>query len=304
MKICNINWRGLAPALKGCVVGFAVVLIALEAGARSHPQNLPASANDLVRRVVANELKPDAAHYMYRDTTQREDGGTVTKEMIETKDGVFARVIAINGKPLTPSQREKEDKRLQRLITDPNALASKRKEQKEDENRVRRMVGALPDAFLYEYAGIEEGPHGEQLLTLNFRPNPNYDPPSREQQVYTGMRGTVVVDLDADRIAKIDGTLFRDVSFGWGILGKLDKGGTFIVEQADVANGHWEPTRMALNFTGKILLFKSFVRKSIDTSSDYRRVPDDLTVAQALNMLKKADTVMAESEGQNRSAIR
>ncbi len=295
MLLPSVNWRALVPALKGGVLASALVLLALVIGAR--PQELPPSANELVRHIVTNELKPDPAHFMYRATRERADGGTETKQMVETRDGIFARFIAINGKPLTQAQRDKEDKRLQRLINDSGALASKRKEQKDDEARIRRMVGALPDAFTYEYAATEHGLRGE-LVTLKFSPNPQYDPPNREVQVYTGMEGTMVIDIAAGRIARIDGTLFRDVNFGWGILGKLDKGGKFIVEQGEVVAGHWEPTRMVLNFTGKVLIFKSLKIKSIDTTTDYRRVPDDLTVAQALNMLKKAEGMVAENTGQ------
>src|SRR5512146_2016953 len=102
MTLPSVNWRALAPALKGGMLASALVLFILVAGAR--PQELPASANDLVRQVVANELKPDPTHFMYRATRERADGGTETKQMVETRDGIFARVIAINGKPLTPAQ--------------------------------------------------------------------------------------------------------------------------------------------------------------------------------------------------------
>ncbi len=292
MTMLNINWDGMVPALKGCAAGFLFMLLALEAGAQRHTQDLPGSANDLVRRVVANELKPDSGHYTFRTVKLRADGSTETRQIIETKDAVLARLVAVNGTPLTPAQRDKEDKRLARLVNDPSALASKRKEQRDDEARVRKMVGALPDAFHYQYAGPPEG----SLVMLKFTPNPDYDPPSRELQVYTGMSGDMIIDLNADRIKKIDGTLFRDVSFGWGILGRLDRGGKFIVEQADVLGGHWEPTHMVLDFNGKILLFKSLRIKSDETSSDYRRVPDDLSVVQGLEMLKKAaDGALADN---------
>ncbi len=295
MKI-TVNWHGLSSAVKGCIAGCVIMLAMLYVGAQATtPSRLPADPHELIRHVVANELRSaPGVHFMYRDTKQKNDGSSVTREMIETQDGVLARVIAINGKPLTPSQREKEDKRLQRLLNDPSALAQKRREQKEDENRIRNMVAALPDAFKYEYASTPPGARGE--VVLNFTPNPAYDPPSREQQVYTGMSGQMVINLPEEHLAKIDGTLFRDVNFGWGILGRLYRGGKFIVEQSDVGNGDWEPTRMVLDFTGKVFLVKSLKIQSVETTSDYRRVPE-LTIAQALDMLKKADGLAAEGNG-------
>jgi hypothetical protein len=118
------------------------------------------------------------------------------------------------------------------------------------------------------------------------------------EQVLSGMQGTVLIDAQQHRIAKIDGTLFKDVSFGWGILGHLDKGGRFQVEQGEVAEGRWDIERMSLSFTGRILLFKGLNIKSEEVYSDYRRVDDDLSFAQGVALLKKT----VESAHESRSS--
>ena len=87
------------------------------------------------------------------------------------------------------------------------------------------------------------------------------------------------------RIAEIDGTLQKDVSFGWGILGHLDRGGRFVVQQADVGGKNWELTRMELAFTGKALFFKKLDIRSSDIFSEFRPVPKDLSFAQAVDLL-------------------
>jgi hypothetical protein len=214
--------------------------------------------------------------------------------MIETPQGVIGRLLMVNGKPLTPDQRDKEDKRLQRLVTDPEQLQQKLKSQKEDDRRTRNMVNALPDAFLYQYAGTEnQAPWGEMVI-LSFKPNPNFDPPSRETMVYKGMEGTMAIAVPAYHIAKIQAHLFKDVTFGWGILGHLDQGGRFIVEQKPVENNYWQPSRMVLNFTGKALIFKTIKINDDETSSDYRPV-QDMSVAQAVDLLKKRDGEIAQN---------
>ena len=93
------------------------------------------------------------------------------------------------------------------------------------------------------------------------------------------MQGYLLIDRSARRIARIDGTLFREVSFGWGIIGHLDKGGHFRVQQADVGDGSWEITQMSLRMTGKILLFKSLSMISDETFSEFHKVPEDLSFA-------------------------
>jgi hypothetical protein len=177
------------------------------------------------------------------------------------------------------------------LMDNPEQLRKKKAREKEDAERTLRIVKALPAAFLYQYDGTETGTAelgkpGDELVRLKFTPNPSYSPPSHVEQVLQGMEGYLLIDRNERRIAKIDGVLFREVSFGWGILGHLDKGGHFRVEQADVGNGSWELTAMSLKITGKILMFKGISMISDETFSDFQRVPDRLTFAQGVAMLK------------------
>jgi hypothetical protein len=280
----------------------AIMLLATLTWAAQQPPrpDLPANPADLVRKTVANENAQDAdnTHYMYR-LTKKKPERTETREMIETDQGVIGRLLMINGKPLSPADRDKEDKRLQRLVTDPPQLAQKQKSQKDDDRRARAMVAALPDAFLYEYAGTKnEAPWGEVVM-LKFKPNPDFEPPQRETLVYRGMQGTMAIAVPANRIARIEAQLFRDVNFGWGILAHLDQGGKFMVEQKAVesSNGaHWEPSHMVLHFTGKALIFKTLKINDDETTTDIRPVRN-MTAAQAIDLLKKRDGEIAENNG-------
>ena len=56
--------------------------------------------------------------------------------------------------------------------------------------------------------------------------------------------------------------------------------------QADVGDGDWEITEMHLNITGKILLVKNLSMISDEVLTGYRRVPDHLTFAKGVEMLK------------------
>jgi hypothetical protein len=257
-------------------------------------------AQDLVRRAIQNEEKAnnDNVRFMYRLRTETPKGSR-TQELVETNDGVVARLIAINDKPLTPEQRQADDQKLERLLTDSQERAKKQKAQKEDEQRVSKMVRSLPDAFSYQYDGTVPGKNGGELIRLKFTPNPRWTPPDRERQVFQGMNGTMLIDPQQVRLAKIEATLFRDVNFGWGIFGHLDRGGQFIVEQSNVGDGRWESTDMRLRFTGKILLFKSLNINEHESASNFRPVPDHLTFAQGVELLKKHDGELAEKHPTN-----
>lgn len=259
-----------------------------------------ASPVELVRRTVKNELKTNDGnvHYMFKDF-KKTPNGSQTKLLVETQDATAGLLIAINGKPLSAQQRQDEIARIDRFVQSPEELRKKQKQEKEDAEHVTRIMKALPDAFLYEPDGTEPGSDGigrtgDELVRLKFRPNPDYQPPTHTEQVLTGMTGYLLIDANHDRIAKIDGTLMKEVGFGWGILGHLDKGGRFVVQQADVGDDHWEISHMDLAFTGKILFFKSLNIKSTEVYSDFQPAPSHLTFAQGVELLKKQEAEIAQ----------
>jgi len=252
-----------------------------------------------MRQTTENEIRASAGptRLMFQDHKETARGWQVNL-MVETNEGTAGLLIESDGKPLTPGQRQAEEKRLEALARNPAELKKRQKAEREDTERTIRIMKALPDAFLYEPDGTDKGSEGigvpgDELVRLSFHPNPNYNPPSRTEQVLTGMRGFVLIDARQKRIAKIDGTLFKDVTFGWGILGRLDKGGRFVVQQGFVADRDWEITRMDLAFTGKELLLKKLVIKSNESFSDFQPAPANLTFAQGVQLLKKQEAALA-----------
>jgi hypothetical protein len=255
--------------------------------------DMPAAS--LVRVTVANEVTaashPNPLHMFHsRKQTAK---GTQTRLYVETNDALAAMLIAVNDQPPTQQQKQSEYGHLEWLRDNPDQLRKKHAREREDDERTMRILKALPDAFLYQYDGTEmgvmgTGEAGVPLAKLKFSPNPSYSPPSRIEEALEGMQGTLLIDTRLHRIAAIDGTLFREVSFGWGIIGHLDKGGHFLVRQGDLGlgDGEWGITEMKLDINGKILLFKSISMMSDDVLSDFKVVGKNLTFAQGVELLK------------------
>jgi hypothetical protein len=250
------------------------------------------SPEQLVRAAVKNEVAAadnSSVKHMFRSlkTTSK---GSQTRLYVETNDAMAGMLVAINDQPLTAEQQQAEINHLNWLTGNPDQLRKKRAREKEDADRTLRMLKALPDAFRYQYDGTVPsegglGKEGTELTRLKFTPNPSYSPPSRVEQVLSGMEGYLLIDTSTLRIALMDGILFKDVTFGWGIIGHLDKGGHFRVQQADVGDGTWDVTKMNLDMKGKILFFKNISIVSDEVTSDFRRVPENLSFAQGVDML-------------------
>src|SRR3984957_15637164 len=270
------------------------------------PPERPAPA-ELVRKAVTTELAafqdPSVKHQFHsRKQTPR---GSQTKLYVETHDAMAGMVIAYDDRPATEAEIAGEHAHLQGLLDQPEQLRHKQAQEKEVADRFVRILKALPDVYVYEYDGTETatadfGKAGEPLVRLKFRPNPNYTPPSHlSEQALGGTRGTMLIDAERHRLARVEGSVFKDVNFGWGFFGRLDKGGHFLIAQSDVGDGTGEITRMTLSFTGKILLVKSFNMVSDEVLSDFRRVPANLTFAQGVDLLKAEQVKLAQNHGQN-----
>jgi hypothetical protein len=256
----------------------ALGLLALPAAAQQTPPG------ELVRMAIQNEMKDNSNTRLFtwkeRKYTGRENQ---VEHLVDTPSGVVSRVVLIDDKPLNSAQRKEEDQRLRKML-DPEQMRRKKKDHQEDDERTRKMLSTIPDAFDFMYLGSGQGPNGHKLDRIKFTARSGFNPPNRESMVFTGMSGEMLVDETAHRLAKIDGTLFKDVNFGWGVLGKLYKGGRFLVEQSEVAPSHWDTTRMYLHFEGKVLVFKSLHIDDNEASWDYQPVPP-MSVEQALDFL-------------------
>jgi hypothetical protein len=262
---------------------------------------LPKDANQLVKDVIKHQLEADAAdHTHWRYRIHREDEkGSQDRDVIDTKDGQIARTLLINGQPLTPEQRSADESRMKKLVEDPSERAKRDKRAREDEDKGVQMFKAIPDAFIFKYEGAENG-----QVRLSFFPNPHYNAPTRELQIFRSMSGMMWIDRAALRMSRLDGSLFEDVTFGWGLLGRLNKGGTFSVAQSRVADDHWEIVALDVKMAGHAVIFKTINVKQVQRITGFHRVSDKMTISEAYQLLEKGEAaVSAGNEAGSREAL-
>src|SRR5262245_15206026 len=89
---------------------------------------------ELVRAAVENEVASSTApglHFMFRDS-KKSAHLSQTKLIVETREATAGLLIEQNGQPLTPSEQQAEQARLERYLREPAELNKKRKQEKED----------------------------------------------------------------------------------------------------------------------------------------------------------------------------
>ncbi len=209
--------------------------------------------------------------------------------------GPVARLELSNGRPISADAREDEDRRLQHLLTSPSEQAQHRKEYSDDEHRIGRILALLPDAFLYEPA--EEEAKSQQMpecacYHMRFRPNPDYPAHSIESRIFHAMTGDLWISADHKRLVRLDGKLQDNVDFGYGILGRLYKGGWFRLERTHVnagasasGNGDWKTQRLEVHMIGRAMLFKTIARETSEVRGGFAPVPSGMSLQQAAAVL-------------------
>jgi hypothetical protein len=258
----------------------AVLLLAPAAvWAQAQPQ-LPAA--DLVKAVIANEIKPSSdtdVRWKYR-LEKEVDGRRETREVAETKSGSLDKLVAVDGRTLNEAQQRAEAERVLRLARDTQEQRKAQVVREKDAEQCNRFMQMIPNAFTFEYAG-----QSGNLIKVVFRPHPGFQASSREAKVLQQMAGEMWIDAGQKRLVSIDGQLTNEVKFAGGFLGHLEKGGRFFVKREELAQGDWEVTQMSVNMHGKALLFKNICVQQKETHSNFERLPSDITLADAANLL-------------------
>jgi len=209
-----------------------------------------------------------------------------TKEIIETKDGDVARLLLINDKPLNQADEQKEQARLDALLSDPSLQQRRKKSSNDDAARVLKVLRILPRAFLYQFVGTISTPNGP-AEKFTFKPNPRFSPPDLETQVLTAMTGEIWIDAAQERVVHLEGHLQQDKDFGWGILGRLYKGGWVMLEQADVGKRQWRVVRFQMMMSAR-MLFKTKNFDTVEEITQFAPVPMGLDYKQGIQILRRA----------------
>ena len=233
----------------------------------SQPQGSDPAAVEMVRQAVNAELdanRTDKSIWTYRqsDVTSEKNAVYTT---IETTQGTLRHLIELNGRPLSAQASAADKRRIQNYLNDSAAQAKARRASAHDDAQAEELLKMLPEAFIWTKAS-ENG----EFDILNFRPNPNFDPPDMQSRVMGIMEGRMTISKEGHRIVTLKGKLSDDVRIGWGILGKLDRGGTFDIERRMVGEHHWQITETHVHIGGHALLFHTIGQQEDDVKTEWK----------------------------------
>jgi hypothetical protein len=256
------------------------------------PKKLQAQLPDLKKlfqEIDANQKQIDKVKENYAGTRNEEEteydkSGKITRK--ETKEYTFfyldgdeiSTLVKKDGKPLSESEQAKENEKTQKEITSRQKKEEKKEAKKEHDEQEGKEAKENDEpgieVFLRSCQFVNpriERFRGQDVLVFDFEPNPEFKPKTLEERVVKSLAGVIWVDEKAHDVARLEAYFVDDVKFGGGLLANLQKGTSFVLEQAYLNNEVWLPTYEEAHIGVRFLLVKGFKVNAVTRYSDYKR---------------------------------
>ena len=249
----------------------------------------------LMKSIIANQEKVEELreHYTCRLTeVERKLDGDGRVKSSETKvyevtpigDNVVERLISLNGKELSASEQEKEDKRVQKQVEE--IIKQQQKEKQKKEEREARGEKAKEknddDITILDFLRISEITsvrremfRGHEVIAFDFEPRKGFKAKNRAEDIINKLAGTIWVDEAAQQIARLEARLTDSFKIGGGVLASIGSSTAFAFEQEKIDGELWLPSFGEANISARVMLLAKFNRSLERRYSDYKKYQID-----------------------------
>lgn len=246
----------------------AVLLALLLAAAlRVSAQDRPLPDRDAFYSATEENLtrsQREQVHYAYRERRTDihvnpfgkigTDGSRVFEVTPAPQEGVFyRRLIERDGKPVADSK--------------PERVEPRRREPSSKRNPVEDVLQVL--AFRMERRDVMDG---RDMIVIGFEPKPDVKAASRAAELAQRFKGEVWVDEAAHEVARVDAVAIDDLTFGLGLLARINDGTRVTLVRQKVDGTTWLPTSLRFKGEGRAMLVRKLVLDYAVEWYDYRRV--------------------------------
>jgi hypothetical protein len=190
-------------------------------------------------------------------------------------------VVKKDGKPLSEAEEKKENERAQKRIEELQKRETSKEAKELAKEQKAEEKGKKDD---YDEPGIEiflrvsqfvnprrERFRGQDVLVFDFEPNPEYKARNLAEKVVQKLAGVVWIDEKAHDVARLEAYFVGDMKFAGGLVANLQKGTSFVMEQAFVNDEVWLPTYQEAHVGVRVLMVKGFKVNEVTRYSGYKR---------------------------------
>lgn len=216
-----------------------------------------ASVETIIQRSVeANQRDWDADPQFDYTEQDREKGGSKTYEVTMLFGSPYQRLIAINGRPLSPSKKAEEQKKFEEAVkARRNETAEKRSARiakfAAERKRDHTMMQQLTTAFDFRLLG-DQKLKGHEVYVLGAKPRKGYRPPNRDSQVLPGMEGKLWIDQASFQWVRVEAHVTHPVRIQ-GFVAVVEPGTQFELEKIPVSGNIWLTEHFAMRSNARVM---------------------------------------------------
>jgi hypothetical protein len=260
--------------------------------------NLSPSAQDLLLDVERNQKASEAANkdYTYHVHVEQQDldrngnlkKTTTTDSESLTIDGIRVdRLVAKNGKPLTPEEARKESDRLDKEV-------AKAKEHREKLAAEGKPTSSHGDDLLTVSRILELGAfsnprrvdlNGRPTIVLDYAGDPNAKTHNEFEKVFRDLVGTAWIDEQDHVLVRGQGHFLHDFKVGGGLFLNIHQGLSFDFTAAHITDNIWLPATVDAHGSARLLLFDTINGRFHLAASDYRKFHTRSTILDSNRLI-------------------
>jgi hypothetical protein len=259
----------------------------------------------LFEEIDANQKEIDKVKENYAGTqveeeTEYDKTGKVSKKEINEYTFFYLNgdevttLVKKDGKPLSEEKQKEENEKTQKRIAEAQKK-EKKKEEKEEKAKEEGKESKDDDPGIEVFLRVcqfvnprRERFRGQDVLVFDFEPNPEYKPKNLEEHVVKELAGVIWIDEKAKDVVRLEAYFVGDVHIGGGVLANLQKGTSFVFEQAYINNEVWLPTYVEAHVGVRFLLVKGIKVNVTTKYSDYKRF--NVETLSTINKPKETET--------------
>ncbi len=231
-----------------------------------------------------DKLKENYAGTRVEEQTEFEKDGKVKKTELNEYTFFYlngdevSTLVKKDGKPLSDEEQKKENEKTQKEIAEIQKRETKKeaKEEKDKEEGRKENDDEDPGIEVFLRACQFVNPRrerfrGQDVLVFDFEPNPEFQAHKMVEKVIQKLAGVIWIDEKAHDVARLEAYFVGDFKVAGGMLANLQKGTSFIFEQAYINNEVWLPTYEEAHVGVRVFLVKGFKVNATTRYSDYKK---------------------------------
>jgi hypothetical protein len=217
-----------------------------------------------------------------KDGVLREKGSE-TIQLSFYKGNRIQRLIEKNGKPLSEKEQRKVDEDVQKRVEEIEKDFAKNGEKADRETeRLRRISVAEVLRASKLINPRRERFRGRDMIVFDFEPDPNYDLSKAESmlKLIGKIAGVIWIDEKDKQIARVEASMADNFNVGGGVVAKLKKGSSFMIEAERVNDEIWLPSVADINVAVRVLLVKGLNFNQVMRFYDYKKFATEVKDAK------------------------